>query len=1215
MNGPESETAGGMPDESREKWITIDRLCDAYEASLQDGRVERAPFLAGVPDAWRDQLGAELDAIDAAYRDAAETRAGTAIDADSGGHRLGTPGNVSKLASLGSKKVWLGRFEIKQRLGTGSTGSVWCARDARLARWVALKIPHATRVMSDTTAARFQTEARAAAAITHPNVVQVYEVLIEDGLPILVQQWIDGPSLAQHLKRHGPMNYDLAADWMTQIADAVACAHDRGIVHRDLKPANVMLNEGRPMVLDFGLASYPAFSSGLTTEGTVLGTPAYMSPEQAEGTSDANQPPSDIYALGTILYEMIVGSPPFVGKTREVLLATKSTMPAPPRSRRAGVPRDLETIILRCLTKSPQGRYRSAADLRDDLKRFRRREPIRARKVSALENAWSWCRSHPVYALLAIGVPLVALLTMAMTVSQVKQHQLSDRADALAEQQNVLVEERSDLLVERDMIQLARASLEMSLGNRTRGLQILDNIPEALRGWEWRLLDSLSTSPNWQLLPRQGRGDTPITSLAMTPDQSHLFASAEDGCVWQWQIDPGEVQNEQGDWTIWNPHHYELICETEAPVRKLVTDPQGRFLAWIQGSADVALWDLRKGKFITQLARPDWQAGLAITFAGDGRHLLVGGGSRDDSAPQTSWLACYPLDPDGIPGEVVERGWNGQAAVTGIVSSAAGQFVISRGGQSGLPESDGMVERWTIADPLQRRDDLLWRGLNVNGLALDPDAHRLAWCDGIGVVYVMDHTDPTRVRAFRIGDHVIRNLRFSPDGRFLSVGGEKGFVARCELPNPAIGDPVEQTPINGSRVRMESLAYDRFRGHENLVEDSLMFVARREIKAADDSESEAPLRSVHWLLTAGADGRVLKWGNPDPPSVRRLFLPNVDLADAAWVSDDRIAVATASRGRRPVVIYRERQVNNSALIVEQRHTTCVERLSLRPGMTSAPSPEYLVACRDRILLCQSGAEEVVVTYENTTPDERFSAACLIGSDWMLAATAATESEPKERNANDPARTRLLLFDRHSGQLRLTRPMPQLGKILRLGLSPDRSAVLGVTADGHAFVLALGQPNDGGLAEPARWFDGPIMKWKAHERAIQDFDWIGGGDRLATVSDDGTCAIWRARPHPGATTPESTGDPILEYRLLVSSAAVTRVSASFSGDRLVTVGLDRVIRVWDTRSGLELVSLEPRQVAPVAVQISPDDRYLMIAETNVGITTIDLDQASNGSRDD
>ena len=229
MKGPDPDSAGGASDDSRDKWIMIDRLCDAYEASLQEGKVERAPFLAGVPPDWRDQLSIELDAIDAAYRGMGDTRndsLDSADDPDVYVGRVPLSDAVSQLVAIGSGKssdegVWLGRSLRSISGSVPERPAVYGGReDHRLNRVVALKIPHATRAMSQTTAARFKTEARAAAAISHPNVVQVHEVLIEDGIPILVQQWIDGPSLAHSLSQSGPLAFEKAAEWMRQIADA-----------------------------------------------------------------------------------------------------------------------------------------------------------------------------------------------------------------------------------------------------------------------------------------------------------------------------------------------------------------------------------------------------------------------------------------------------------------------------------------------------------------------------------------------------------------------------------------------------------------------------------------------------------------------------------------------------------------------------------------------------------------------------------------------------------------------------------------------------------------------------------------------------------------------------------------------------------------------------------------------------------------------------------
>ena len=685
MNTDQPDPHGGSAEDSREKWITIDRLCDAYEASLQEGEVERAPFLAGVPKDWRTQLTQELDAIDAAYRDAEETRDQTVKVPASELHsrRLPTSSRLAELATLDRDKVWLGRFEIRKRLGTGATGSVWCARDARLARWVALKVPHASRVTSETSAARFQTEARAAAAITHPNVVQVHEVLIEDGLPILIQQWIDGPSLARYLKEHGPLDFDQAADWMAQIADAVACAHDHGIVHRDLKPANVMLNKNRPMVLDFGLASYPQFSSGLTTEGTVLGTPAYMSPEQAEGAENANQPATDLYALGTILYEMLVGTPPFVGKAREVLQANKTAIPTPPRSRRAAIPRDLETITLRCLAKSPAARYRSAADLRDDLQRFRRREPILARKVSLLENIWVWGRLHPAYALLAMGIPLVLVLLVGILAAQVRHIQLSDRANRLVLKNKASEAEREALLLHRHMVELSRASHELAEGDRSRGLELMRSIPISMRKWEWRLLDLISHSPSTVLnADVPGVTSTPaIHALAVSRRHQWMFAACGDGTILKWKLPTdreffnSDREKRRG---LGRP---QILVRSSSSIHALAVSPDEKWLCWIDRDGAVTVWDLEENEQDQRIVLPKLRRGHAIAFSPDSNQLLVGGGSTGSATraiDEHGWLVLLQRNDAGEFIHTLERHWADRPAITALRFIDQDRFVSTR---------------------------------------------------------------------------------------------------------------------------------------------------------------------------------------------------------------------------------------------------------------------------------------------------------------------------------------------------------------------------------------------------------------------------------------------------------------------------------------------------------------------------------------------------------
>ncbi|MCO8121441.1 WD40 repeat domain-containing serine/threonine-protein kinase [Stieleria sp. TO1_6] len=1264
MNSGAPEQAGGGKD-SRDKWITIDRLCDAYEASLQAGEVERAPFLAGVPLDWRDQLAHELDAIDAAYNDAKETREQTlkAPADDAGSRRLPTRGRLAELATLDSDKVWLGRFEIRKRLGAGATGSVWCARDARLARWVALKVPHATRVMSETTAARFQTEARAAAAITHPNVVQVHEVLIEDGLPILIQQWIDGPSLAKYLKKRGPLEFDRAADWMSQIADAVACAHDKGIVHRDLKPANVMLNKNRPMVLDFGLASYPQSSSGLTTEGTVLGTPAYMSPEQAEGNEHANQPPTDIYALGTMLYEMLVGTPPFVGNTREVLQAAKTGIPSPPRSHRAAIPRDLETITLRCLAKSPSARYRSAAELRDDLNRFRRREPIHARKVSAIETGWAWCRMHPTYALIASGAPLVVLLFLAMVASQFRQHKLSDRLD---HQRITNLVERDELLAQRNMIQLARASGELSGGDRTRGLQLLRRIPEARRHWEWNLLDLVSHSPSQRLNTHVAgvQPQTPVTALAMAPNPRCLYFACQDGTVVQWVIPENRDPFPREPIENIKSKHPTVLHHASTSISAMAVSPNEKWIGWLDRDGTVTIWDIEKNRLQQQLERDKREPGHAISFSPNSEQLVVGGGSFPSAqrqADQHSWLQTYYLQSSGEFTPVYNARWDDQPAITGLQFVSNNRFASTRGQMEPGVGAVGFVQQWRIKDGRPDQGRLIQFGLSMRGLDIHADSKRIAWCDDAGTVFIKGLNSQLPAQQFQASHHKILQVRFSPAGDEVAVLGDDGGVSKWFVGIPIVADTPDEslakTPNNNDPtealtgdasnhdipdptppIKLPTIRHIRdYHGHENAVRDALFIAPSQSSASHSKNRSDEP-----FLITCGEDGKVMQWSHATHQAIEQLNIPDQFLTDAAWVSDRQIVVSTSAGRRQDDVKLNQYTLPHHQIIVEHRHARWAKSIAplqrqeistantADPDSTAAQPQRFAICCRDRILILETENNDVIAQRSVTNRDVgNFTTACLVDSRWLVAATTQFAEEPQDTDDKPilPARyASLILFDLQRGdadaQVRTLRDVPPIN---RIRLSPDRRHLVLAARGGQMMVLPAPGLNN---QPPLDWGNVPIRSGFAHQRAVTDFSWLSSQGRLATVSADGTCAIWDSLDQ--ICNPPSTAEQSVEktstdktrpnaksvqpanHRLMVNSGQVTSVSATSSGDRIVTVDQDRVIRIWDTFNGLELISLEPRKSDVVSVQFSPDDRYLMIADANANIEVIELNRGSSGS---
>jgi tetratricopeptide (TPR) repeat protein/tRNA A-37 threonylcarbamoyl transferase component Bud32 len=308
-------------------------------------------------------------------------------------------------------------YEILGELGRGGMGVVYKARQLRLNRVVALKMILAGSRAGLLQLARFQIEAEAIGRLQHPNIVQIYEIGQHEQCPYFTLEYLEGGCLADRLAGR-PQPPHAAAHLLETLARAMHAAHQRGIVHRDLKPGNILLTrDGVPKISDFGLAKRLGEDDSCTHTGAILGTVNYMAPEQAEGKAKDVGPPADIYALGGILYEMLTGRPPFVGDTAlSVVEKVRSEEPEMPtralaRSAATGglrVPRDLETICLKCLRKDPKRRYATAEELAEDLRRFRADEPIQARPVGRLERAAKWVRRKPAAAALVLVSVLAA---------------------------------------------------------------------------------------------------------------------------------------------------------------------------------------------------------------------------------------------------------------------------------------------------------------------------------------------------------------------------------------------------------------------------------------------------------------------------------------------------------------------------------------------------------------------------------------------------------------------------------------------------------------------------------------------------------------------------------------------------------------------------------------------------------------------------------------
>jgi mono/diheme cytochrome c family protein len=295
--------------------------------------------------------------------------------------------------------------ELLEVLDHGGMGIVYKARQVALKRVVAVKTILVGLHAGTQARARFRAEAEAVARLQHPNIVHIYEVGDVEGRPYFSMEFVEGGSLARRLA-DGPLSPAQAAELLSTLADAVHYAHQRGVIHRDLKPSNVLLADGVPKLADFGLAKRLDGATRHTQSGAILGTPAYMAPEQADGKAREVGPGADVYALGAILYETLTGRPPFVGESLlDTVLQVLNTEPLPPTRRRADVPRSLEAICLKCLAKQAEQRYASAAELSEDLRRFLAGRPVQARRARwHLGVRWLWRR--PVLPVLVLAAAL-----------------------------------------------------------------------------------------------------------------------------------------------------------------------------------------------------------------------------------------------------------------------------------------------------------------------------------------------------------------------------------------------------------------------------------------------------------------------------------------------------------------------------------------------------------------------------------------------------------------------------------------------------------------------------------------------------------------------------------------------------------------------------------------------------------------------------------------
>lgn len=623
-------------------------------------------------------------------------------------------------------------YEILSLIGCGGMGLVFKACQRDLNRIVALKTLRSSTLADDETRERFQSEAEAVARLQHPNIVQVFEVGSTDSsthscpIPFIALEFVDGGSL---LRLTGnPQSPRDAATMVVKLARAVELAHRLGIVHRDLKPANVLMTRnGEPKIGDFGLAKQLSTSkddSGRfqTNPGVIVGTPEYMAPEQASGAIPS--PAVDIYALGIILYELLTARVPFQGANPvETMDLVRQQETVSPRQLQPSVPRDLDTICLKCLEKDPTRRYPSADALADDLQRFLDHRPIQARRVSYVGKIRRWCRRNP-----AASVSLVCVVSMFLAAFAVVTRSYWKAEDARQQATELAQAER----MENYYANIGASANALQVFNVESARRTLDAAPEELRNWEWRHF--------------QSRLDlTAHTSEAIDPQFGHVVFSSSGRLAVRWRSD-----NKLVVWDVLNRH-------------ALITLDSIREVAFCNNEESVAITSPDRSLVVVDIATGKTRAVLQGPTAEDYSLRSSGDGTRLFSYAPNRTVRVWNANDGRLIREFMTDGdvW------MGLQTNRDGRFV------AGDQDEGRSVAIWDV-ETAKRIAKLPQHKISLLGIKFSPLGDRILTIEGFpGNVGRLWESTTGRLIAVLPGHrNTITNSEFSPDG---------SHVATCSL--------------------------------------------------------------------------------------------------------------------------------------------------------------------------------------------------------------------------------------------------------------------------------------------------------------------------------------------------------------------------------------------------------------------------------------------------
>jgi WD40 repeat protein len=685
----------------------------------------------------------------------------------------------------------IGKFELLGVLGQGSFGTVYKARDTQLGRVVALKVPRPDRLATEEDLERFLREGRHVARLRHPAIVPVYETGQADGVPYLVQAFVPGPTLAEVLReRH--FTPDEAARLLATVADALQAAHEQRVFHRDVKPSNILLGEGdAPYLTDFGLALNEAEAT-ITADGPMLGTIAYMSPEQARGESHRVDGRADVYSLGVILYLLLTYELPFRGSKTMVLLQVLYDEPRPPRSLNDRVPRDLETICLQTLAKAPGRRYARAGDLADDLRRFLAGRPIQARPVGPAERLGLWCRRNP--ALAAALSLAAAALVAASVVAAVWAVREGDHARALA----TALDEARYRSAEND---LDHGQGLCEGGDAGAGLLWLARSLEKAPATATPLRHAIEAQfAGWgrHVFPLQACLDLPgpITAAALSPDGRTVWAAG--GAVKHRVLHRWDVASRQplgpplplaatpqriawgpgGDIVVtidgkgaaqrWNATTGERLGAPlpDKDVRAAAWCPDGRTFVTGDKDGNVRRWDAATGRSLgPEFREPD--AVTALALSPDGRTLLTVSTKIDSTGGVKTTARFW----DVATGE----GLGEPLPYPGAIATAA----FSPNGRTVVTADEDRFQSWDVATRRPLGNPVRHKG-SILALAFSPDGHTLLVGGNDRSARLYDPATGQTVGQPLAHQAAVRAVAFSADGRLMLTASPDGAVRLWE---------------------------------------------------------------------------------------------------------------------------------------------------------------------------------------------------------------------------------------------------------------------------------------------------------------------------------------------------------------------------------------------------------------------------------------------------